>query len=78
VPASTNDEDLPIEIKLGTTAPICLVTGNLDINPSAGGYSTDAGGLVNIRANLVDGHRIVELSYQNRNDLKYYRWNLDA
>jgi hypothetical protein len=71
-------DDDPIEVKIGGVAPTCLVTNNSDVDPSKGGRIDDVGGSNSVNGFLVDGHRIVEYSYANRNTLSVYRWDLDA
>ena len=65
----------PVELRLLGPTTDCLVTSNPAFGGPANPYYAS---YTEVRAWLVDGQRVVELTYRNRNEHLVIRWNLDA
>ncbi len=65
----------PVELRLLGSTTDCLVTSNPTFDGPGNPYYAS---FTDVHAWLVDGQRIVELKYVNRNAHLVIRWNLDA
>ena len=65
----------PVELRLLGPTTDCLVTSNPAFGGPANPYYVS---FTDVNAWLVDGQRVVELKYVNRNERLVIRWNLDA